>query len=89
MTLEEVIAEAMIRATTAPAEAADDAVKNAREDDGTLWHFARVQARVAIEECAKVALAQKTKNNPPCWRSFDLGVEQAAEALSPTYETRQ
>lgn len=48
MILEEQIAEAMIRATTAPAEAGDDAVKHARENDGHLWHMARVQARAAI-----------------------------------------
>jgi hypothetical protein len=48
MILEEQIAEAMIRATTAPAEAGDDAVRHAREDDGHLWHIARVQARAAI-----------------------------------------
>lgn len=47
MNLEEQIAEAMIRATTAPAEAGDDAVKHAREEDETIWHFARVQARAA------------------------------------------
>ena len=48
MPLEERIAEAMIRATTGPAEMGDFAVKNAREDDGELWHYARVQARTAI-----------------------------------------
>jgi len=59
--LEEEVAEAMIRAVTAPAEAGDDAVRHAREDDGDLWHFARVQARAAIS----VLQAERSEGGSP------------------------